>query len=203
MSIFLENKYSIIYYSIIKTARNQHRIKQAGDGYQTHHIIPRCMGGTDDLDNLVVLTYKEHRVCHRLLIEMTTGEYKHKMMYAYLFFNKAYDTTNAPNPHIYRTAASYCKIVETRKRNGSYKKGKENIFSSPEIIEQVRRRMIEHNPMKHPDQRERMRQHNNNPACSPVTVGGKTFPSVRAAARHFETTPYKLKKRIDFKLVGL
>jgi len=197
MSIFLKNKYSNIYYSVIKNAKSQNRIKQVGDGYQTHHIIPRCMGGTDDNDNLVVLTYKEHRVCHRLLIEMTDGEYKHKMMYAYLLFDKSYDTSKAPSPQIYCTEESYRKMVETRKRKGSYKRGKENIFSSPEIVEQVRQRMIEDNPMKCPEQKERMRQQNNNPHCKPVIVEGITFPSVGSAARHFNTTPYKLKKNFS------
>jgi hypothetical protein len=197
MSIFLENKYSNIYHSIIKTAKSQNRVKQVGDGYQTHHIIPRCMGGTDDSDNLVVLTYKEHRVCHRLLIEMTKGEYRHKMMYAYLLFNKSYDTSKAPSPQIYCTEESYRKMAETRKRKGSYKRGKDNIFSTPEIIEQVRYRMTKDNPMKRPEQKERMRQQNNNPHCNPIVVEGITFPSIGAAARHFNTTPYKLKKNFS------
>jgi len=197
MSIFLENKYSNIYYSIIKNAKSQNRIKQVGDSYQTHHIIPRCMGGTDDSDNLVVLTYKEHRVCHRLLIDMTADECKHKMMYAYLLFDKSYDTSKAPSPQIYCTEESYRKMAETRKRKGSYKQGKDNIFSTLEIIEQVRRRMIEENPMRRLEQKERMRQQNNNPHCKPVIVEGITFPSVGAAARHFNTTPYKLKKNFS------
>lgn len=35
--------------------------------YETHHIIPRCMGGTNDEDNLVLLTIREHYVAHKLL----------------------------------------------------------------------------------------------------------------------------------------
>jgi hypothetical protein len=34
---------------------------------ETHHIIPRCMGGSDDMDNLVNLTYREHFIAHWLL----------------------------------------------------------------------------------------------------------------------------------------
>lgn len=34
-----------------------------------HHIIPKHMGGTDDLDNLVELTVEEHAEAHRLLYE--------------------------------------------------------------------------------------------------------------------------------------
>ena len=34
---------------------------------ETHHIVPRCMGGSDDTDNLVNLTYREHFIAHWLL----------------------------------------------------------------------------------------------------------------------------------------
>lgn len=192
--MFLDNKYTKLYYGIINRAKERRFIKERFDTNQTHHIIPRCMGGKDDYNNLVVLTYKEHRLCHRLLIKMTSGEYKHKMMYAYLLFDKSYDTSGMPSPQIYCTEKSYQKMVDTRKRQGSYKRGKENIFSSPAIVEQVRQRMLENNPMKSPEQKERMRQQNNNPFCKPVIVEGITFPSIGAAARHFNTTPFKLKK---------
>lgn len=34
---------------------------------EKHHVIPRCMGGVDDDNNLVRLTYREHILAHRLL----------------------------------------------------------------------------------------------------------------------------------------
>ncbi|QQK88296.1 homing endonuclease [Providencia phage PSTRCR_127] len=37
---------------------------------ETHHIIPRCMGGTDSNENLVLLSAKEHIVIHHLLIKI-------------------------------------------------------------------------------------------------------------------------------------
>lgn len=38
-------------------------------GYsERHHIIPKCLGGTNDKDNLVRLTAEEHFVAHKLLI---------------------------------------------------------------------------------------------------------------------------------------
>jgi hypothetical protein len=35
--------------------------------YETHHIIPRCMGGTNKKSNLVRLTAREHYIAHHLL----------------------------------------------------------------------------------------------------------------------------------------
>jgi len=37
---------------------------------EKHHIIPKCMGGNDDLDNLVNLTPKEHYLIHLLLTKI-------------------------------------------------------------------------------------------------------------------------------------
>lgn len=41
------------------------------EGYsENHHIVPRCMGGTDDPQNLVLLTPEEHYVAHQLLVKI-------------------------------------------------------------------------------------------------------------------------------------
>jgi hypothetical protein len=199
--MFLNNKYTALYYKIIASAQERNHIKILNDGYQTHHIIPRCFDGTNDITNLVVLTYKEHRVCHRLLINMTSNDAKYKMMYAYKLFNRQYDTSGAPTPQIYSTPESYIKMVKTRKRQGTYKTGKDNIFSTPEIVEQVRQRMIDNNPMKAAEQRQRMSLNNNNPNVRPIVVEGITFSTIGAASRHFNTTPYLLKKRYDYRLL--
>lgn len=34
---------------------------------EVHHIIPTCVGGTDDKDNLVKLTFREHYIVHYML----------------------------------------------------------------------------------------------------------------------------------------
>ena len=56
--------YKKIYDSIIERAKNN--IEHIGY-FEKHHIIPRCIGGSDDNDNLVYLTAREHYVCHWLL----------------------------------------------------------------------------------------------------------------------------------------
>lgn len=39
---------------------------------EQHHIVPKCLGGADSLDNLVNLTPREHYIAH-LLLAKTTG----------------------------------------------------------------------------------------------------------------------------------
>tara|TARA_R100001480_G_scaffold29376_3_gene39905 strand:+ start:38 stop:847 length:810 start_codon:yes stop_codon:yes gene_type:complete len=47
------------------------------EGYsEKHHIIPKCLGGTDDQDNLVHLTAREHFIIHKLLCEIYPNESK-------------------------------------------------------------------------------------------------------------------------------
>lgn len=58
--------YRKIYDAIIERGRNRQL-----DGYkERHHILPRCLGGTDDSENLVELTPEEHFVCHQLLVKI-------------------------------------------------------------------------------------------------------------------------------------
>lgn len=47
------------------------------DSYtEKHHIIPRCIGGQDSIENLVKLTPEEHYVAHQLLIKIYPNEPK-------------------------------------------------------------------------------------------------------------------------------
>lgn len=74
----LTNKYSKLYYTITNNAK-----QCITDGYtERHHIIPQSLGGNNDKDNLVELTAREHFICHWLLIKMTEGEDRSKMLYA-------------------------------------------------------------------------------------------------------------------------
>jgi len=59
-----------IYNQIIEQAKLEMRKKGKGIYYERHHIIPRCLGGSNNKDNLVLLTAKEHFICHKLLCEM-------------------------------------------------------------------------------------------------------------------------------------
>lgn len=46
-------------------------------GYcEEHHIIPKCLGGSNLPENLVLLTAEEHFVAHQLLVKMHPGNGK-------------------------------------------------------------------------------------------------------------------------------
>jgi hypothetical protein len=58
--------YEKVYNQIIERAKTR-----VLNGYkETHHIIPKCIGGVNKKENLINLTAKEHYICHKLLCKM-------------------------------------------------------------------------------------------------------------------------------------
>lgn len=63
--------YKKIYDSLIERAIPRGLIKEKRDySMEIHHIVPKCLGGTDDKFNLVLLTVREHIISHMLLQRM-------------------------------------------------------------------------------------------------------------------------------------
>jgi predicted DNA binding protein len=60
--------YKQIHDSIIDRAKTRVLPKEVYT--ERHHIIPRCMNGSNDNSNLVDLTAKEHFIVHKLLVEI-------------------------------------------------------------------------------------------------------------------------------------
>jgi len=79
--MFIENKYKVWHDKIIARAKNR-----TLEGYkEVHHIIPKSCGGSNDKDNIVNLTAREHYIIHLLLPYCTSGNAKHKMLNAFIF----------------------------------------------------------------------------------------------------------------------
>jgi hypothetical protein len=93
--------YQKIYDQIIGRAQN--RILE---GYkEKHHVIPKCLGGSDGKENIIELTAREHFLCHKLLVKihpfnprllyalwlMTIGKKKPKNTDAYKVTSREYE----------------------------------------------------------------------------------------------------------------
>lgn len=68
--LFIDNKYTRTYFSIIENSKTTSKTGK----YEIHHIIPRCLGGSDNPNNLVSLSLREHFICHRLLVKMVSSK---------------------------------------------------------------------------------------------------------------------------------
>lgn len=82
---FNDSKYTKWYYGIVNNAISQNRSKKDEHYYERHHIIPASIGGSNQKSNLVLLTYKEHFICHRLLLKMCLNK-QHTIKMAKAFF---------------------------------------------------------------------------------------------------------------------
>lgn len=60
--------YKNIYNQLIERSRN--RIMADDEYYESHHVIPRCIGGDDSNNNIVDLYPEEHYVAHQLLMKI-------------------------------------------------------------------------------------------------------------------------------------
>ena len=59
--------YEMIYEQLVTRGQQRGEL----EGYkERHHVIPKCMGGSDDVENLVDLTPEEHFLAHQLLVKM-------------------------------------------------------------------------------------------------------------------------------------
>ena len=95
--------YEKIYHDLIKK-----RLREKPIGYsEKHHIIPRCLGGSDEKSNIVSLTAKEHFIAHLLLTKFydeNTVEYK-KMVHAFNMMR-----ASSSNQNRYFSSRSYSKL---------------------------------------------------------------------------------------------
>lgn len=101
--------YEKIYNLIIKKAENRGKLTNE---CEIHHILPRSLGGSNHVDNLVTLTYKEHYVCHRLLTYIYPN--LKEMHFAFWMMSNRFKNS------IRITASTYrlCKINYIKHRSG-------------------------------------------------------------------------------------
>lgn len=99
-------KYEKWYSTIIETRK---ATPYDGDYSESHHIIPRCVGGTDDKENLVVLSAREHFICHLLLSKIYDD---YRLKFALLMMTRV-------NEHHQREIKINSKIYDYIKRQNS------------------------------------------------------------------------------------
>ena len=112
--IFINNKYTNIYFNIIKSAQ----IRDPLSGYsERHHIIPKCLGGSNKKDNLVILTAREHFVCHHLLTKMVNST------------REKFQLSKAFNCMLYMTSPVQDRYKVSSRKFESFKKNYSKMFS--------------------------------------------------------------------------
>lgn len=112
--------YHKIYNSII-----EHRKKYVpNEEYcETHHIIPKSIGGSNSSDNLVILTAREHFISHLLLVQIHKNTPNYYKMVKAFFMMQA----ESKNQQRYFSSRQYSKLREEySKYQSNYVLGSKN-----------------------------------------------------------------------------
>lgn len=171
--MYLQNKYTLCYYRIVNRAKTRSLPNTVYT--ERHHIIPKCLGGSNSIDNLVDLTAKEHFICHLLLTKMTDNKglvyaawkmsnQQNKFQKRYKINSKTYEIlrkafSNAHQGNIQSEAARKknsdwhqgkpATLGMTGKKHSEETKAKMREARAKQIItEETKRKLSEHNKGK-------------------------------------------------------
>lgn len=103
--------YKKIYNDII----NRSKMRDIPTHYESHHILPKCLGGPNTKSNIVKLTPREHFICHLLLTKMYQGEQRQKMFFAFYRLSNRYKQKNS---RFYETAKKQVKLALSKIHSG-------------------------------------------------------------------------------------
>ena len=119
-------KYKRIHDEIIENRKN-HPLKKTSGKTETHHIIPKSLGGLDTTENLIELLSREHFIVHYLLWKMYPKDSKarSKMVKAFTMMKASpADKSRYFNSRLYAAAqiekSKAMSIAQGGERNSQY-----------------------------------------------------------------------------------
>lgn len=122
---------------LIKKAQN----RPIPDGYvEKHHILPKSMGGSDEKENLVYLTAREHFVAHFLLAKHY-GENQWFAIWRMQYYQSKYYLNS--------------KLFEIARKYAAEQKSKEMKSNNPNNFDGVKEKQKINNAMKNPIHRKK------------------------------------------------
>ena len=122
--------YQRIYDQIIDRATKEQRAKKQGTYYETHHIVPRSEGGSNNIDNLVLLTAKEHYMAHLLLYAENPTQAR-----AYAFVRMSHRSTERSSAKIYQEARTITAKISSDRNKFTIRTVEQNLQVSKTLLE--------------------------------------------------------------------
>lgn len=159
--------YEKIYNQIVERAKNR-----VLDCYtESHHIIPRCMGGGDEKENLVNLTAREHFICHRLLVQIHPSNNKLKFaLWAMCNMKSKRQSRYTPSSRIYESIKiEVIQLISDKKKgvklSGEHKRKTSEALTGrkrpQEVIDKIVKTRKESGGWKHSDETKNKIRSNN------------------------------------------
>lgn len=184
--MFLENKYYKWYMSIVTSDRIR------TGAVESHHIIPKSMGGSNAKTNLVKLSPREHYICHLLLTKCVDEKFRAKIVKACYLMGKSRNITSRSFERLKLDFYESCKGPKNWSKEGlqklselgSARIGNANSFYGKSHTPEAKIRMGSKNIGKSPKN------------IRPVLVNGKVYGSVLECANQLNVSSSLILYRI-------
>ncbi len=167
--------YKSHYDKLIPKAQNRSILKS--EYKEIHHIIPSCIGGSDDKDNLVALFAEEHWLAHLLLVKIFPTKYK--LIYAVNCMSVRTNNTMIRNNKLY----GWLKEKLRFERSKLWQNNNPSSLPHNRIISSNRMKL--NNPMKNPETRTKMAK---SLKGRTTWLSGLTKEDPRVASMYYERT---------------
>jgi hypothetical protein len=115
--------YQLIYDNIITRAITESRYKSTNQYFECHHIVPKCIGGSNEKSNLVLLKAREHFIVHWLLIRI----YPDNRKLAHAFWAMCNLKGNSLDNRITPSSRTYMEAKEHRSKLGMSEEQKQKL----------------------------------------------------------------------------
>jgi hypothetical protein len=121
--------YQYQYNKIITKSKSENRLKLKKTDinyiyYENHHINPKCLGGEEEKENKILLTAREHYVCHKLLTYIYPKNGKISSAFYFMAFSKRYGNIVSSRDYEYARklcSENRCEYNRIHKKGKSYK----------------------------------------------------------------------------------
>lgn len=201
--------YERIYNELISSRRDN-----IPEGYiERHHIIPKCLGGSNDSLNIVALTAREHYIAHKLLWKMNPEN--NSLLYAIaamIFMKNKNQKRIKVSSNEYDKIKTKLSIIRSEKYSGKNHPrfgnknskdmrnkislarkgklvGKENPnYEGKSVTEETRRKMSECSKKRN--------SKGNHPRAKPLIVSDKFYACINDAVEDLKISNKTIKKRI-------
>lgn len=90
-----------LYLTRYKNLINHYRDKKVDGFYERHHILPKCLGGKNDTNNLVLLPTRVHFIAHALLHKAYPKEPKLAQAFGMMVSSNKYHKGRKFNSRLY------------------------------------------------------------------------------------------------------
>ncbi len=130
LNFLLSHKYSMDYQKHYNLLIERAKTRSTDFYTETHHIIPRCMGGSNSKDNLVELTPEEHYLAHQLLVKLHSEI--PGLLYAALYMSTAQGTRK--NNKVYGWLRRRAAVVASSRKHSDQTKRKLAKLASGRIL---------------------------------------------------------------------